>query len=183
MTGALAAHYAKALADSVFAPNSGITPQDAVAQLASAENLISGSKELQLALLSPAIPKARKVAVISKIADDLGLHRIVRNFLLVVTTHRRTHELKGMRQEFESAVDERLGWVRAEITSGRELSTAQREKIESALGTKLGKFIRADYKVDPAVLGGIRARVASREYDATLAGRLSGLRHQLVGNA
>jgi F-type H+-transporting ATPase subunit delta len=183
MTDALATHYAKALAEAVFAPNSSITPQDAVAQLASAESVVIGSKDLQLALLSPAVPKSRKIAVMSKIADHLGLHKVVRNFLLLVTTHRRIHELKAMREEFEKVVDERLGWVRAEVTSARELTGPQREEIERALGTKLGKFIRADYKIDPTVLGGIRARVASREYDATLAGKLTSLRQQLVGNA
>lgn len=183
MTGALAAHYARALADSVFAPNSGIDAHDAVRQLSVADDTISSSRELRVALLSPAIQKERKLAVIKKIAADLGLHRIVRNFLLVVTSHRRMHELTAMRQEFEKVVDERLGWLRAEITSAHELTAPQRQEVEKALGEKLGKMIRADYKVDPAVLGGIRARVASREYDATLAGRLSALRQQLIANA
>jgi F-type H+-transporting ATPase subunit delta len=179
MTGALSTHYANALTTAVFAPNAGLSPQDAVSQLANAEAVITGSKDLQLALLSPAVSKSRKIAVVSKIADVLGLHRIVRNFLLVVVTHRRTHELKTIRREFESGVDERLGWVRAEITSGRELTAAQREEIERALGGKLGKFIRADYTVDPAVLAGVRARVASKEYDATLRGMLDDMRQRL----
>lgn len=183
MTGALANHYAKALAGTVFGPNAGISPQDAVAQLAMAEGVITSSKDLQLALLSPAVQKSRKVTLMSGLADRLGVHRLIRNFLLVVTTHRRINELRGMRQEFELAVDERLGWVRAEITSARELTPEQRSEVERALGTKLGKFIRADYKVDPAVLGGIRARVADREYDATLSGRLAALRQQLMANA
>jgi F-type H+-transporting ATPase subunit delta len=138
---------------------------------------------LDVALLSPAVQKDRKIAVVSKVADKLGIHRIIRNFLLVVTSHRRIHELRAMRQEFESVVDERLGWLRAEITSAHELTPQQREEIERALGEQLGKFIRAEYKLDPAVLGGVRARVASREYDATLAGRLSALRQELVANA
>ncbi|MDQ2948168.1 MAG: ATP synthase F1 subunit delta [Acidobacteriota bacterium] len=179
MTGALSTHYARALADAVFGPNAGLPPQDAVAQLTNAETVITGSKDLQLALLSPAVSKSRKVAVVSKIAEVLGLHRIVRNFLLVVVTHRRTHQLKSIRQEFELVVDERLGWVRAEITSGRELTSAQREEIERVLGSKLGKFIRADYNVDPAVLAGVRARVASKEYDATLRGKLDDMRQRL----
>ncbi|MBV9404140.1 MAG: ATP synthase F1 subunit delta, partial [Acidobacteriaceae bacterium] len=177
--GALATHYAGALADAIFAPNSGIRPEDAVSQLRMAEELISGSKELQVALLSPAVTKNRKIAVISKLADALKLHRIIRNFLMVVITHRRTHELKGIRQSFELVVDNRLGWVRAEVTSGRELSAPQREEIERALGTKLGKFIRAEYKVDPALLAGVRARVASREYDATVKGKLESMRQRL----
>jgi F0F1-type ATP synthase delta subunit len=36
--------------------------------------------------------------------------------------------------------------------------------------------------VDPALLGGIRARVASREYDATVRGRLERMRQRLAAN-
>lgn len=180
MMDALATHYARALADAVFAPNSGLSPQDAVAQLAGAESLISGSKELQIALLSPAVNKARKLAVASKLAQDLGSHRIIRNFLLVVVTHRRIHELSAMRQSFELIVDERLGWIPADIASAKELSSEERKEIERALGTKLRRFIRAHYRVDPSLLGGVRARVGSREYDDTLRSKLESMRQQLA---
>jgi F-type H+-transporting ATPase subunit delta len=180
MTDALSTHYSRALADAVFAPNSGLSPQDALAQLAAAEHLISSSKELQIALLSPAVSKARKAAVISRLADDLGLHRIMRNFFMVVVKHRRTRELSAIRQSFELIVDERSGWIPAEIGSAKELSAEQRQQIERALGTKLDKFIRAHYEIDPALLGGVRARVASREYDASLRGKLESMRQRLV---
>jgi F-type H+-transporting ATPase subunit delta len=179
VSGALATHYARALADAVFREDSGLTPQDAIAQLKSAEGVVSGSKQLQIVLLSPAVSKGHKVAVLAKLADELGLHRLVRNFLSVVVAHRRTAELSAIREQFEQVVDERLGWVRAEIASARELSAQQREEIERALGTRLGKFIRADEKVDPALLAGVKARVASKEYDATLKGKLESLRQRL----
>jgi F-type H+-transporting ATPase subunit delta len=179
VAGALANHYARALADAVFAPNSGLAPREAVEQLRSAESLISGSKELELVLISPAVSKARKEAVISKLAEDLGVHRLIRNFLLVVISHRRTKELNAIAREFETVVDERLGWVPAEIASARELTRQQKEQIERVLGTKLGKFIRAHYKVQPELLAGIRARVASREYDASLRGKLESMRQHL----
>ena len=179
MAGALATHYANALADAVFGPHSGISPQDAVSQLAAAESLVSGSRELRIALLSPAVSKARKAAVLSKLADELGLHRLIRNFLQVLVRHRRIHELRGIHQSFALIVDERLGWIPAEIVSAKELTAAQREQIERALGTKLGKFIRAHYKVDPGLLGGIRADVGSREYDASLRGKLESMRQRL----
>lgn len=182
MTGALASHYARALADAVFRPDSGLSPQDAVEQFRAIEALVSGSQDLQRALLSPAVSKSRKEAVLSKLADELGVHRIIRNFLLVVVSHRRTHELAGMRQQFELAVDERLGWVPAEIASARELKPQQKEQIERALGTRIGKFIRAHYKVEPDLLAGVRARVASREYDATLRGKLESMRQRLAAS-
>lgn len=180
MTGALATHYARALADAVFAPDSGLSPDEAVAQMASVDSLISGSPDLKRALLSPAVNKREKSAVISKLADELGLHRLVRNFLLVIVSHRRVHELSGIRQEFQAVVDERLGWVPADITSAQELTPEQKGEIERALGTKLGKFIRANYRVDSGLLAGLRARVASKEYDASLRGKLESMRQRLA---
>jgi F-type H+-transporting ATPase subunit delta len=182
MAGALAGHYAKALADTVFAPDSGLSPQEAVEQFRTAEALVSGSKELQRALLSPAVSKSRKKSVVIKLGESLQLHRLIRNFLLVVVTHRRTRELHLMRQQFEAIVDERLGWVPAEIASAKELNEQQRQEVERILGAKLGKFIRPNYSVDPALLGGIRARVASREYDATVRGKLERMRQHLAAN-
>ena len=182
MSEALAIHYANALADAVFGPRSGVSAQDAVAQLSNVASLIAGSRELRVALLSPAVSKNRKAAVATRLADDLGLHRIVRNFLLTVIRHRRIHELGEISRSFALIVDERLGWIPAEITSAKELTPEQRERIERALGTKLGKFIRAQYKVDPALLGGIRADVASRQYDASLRGKLESLRQRLEMN-
>jgi F-type H+-transporting ATPase subunit delta len=182
MAGALAGHYAKALADAVFAANSGLSPQDAVTQFRAAEAMVSDSKPLQQVLLSPAVSKSRKKAVIGKLADRLALHRVIRNFLLVVITHRRTYELRAMRQHFEAVVDERLGWVPADIASARDLNEQQRKEIERVLGAKLGKFIRPTYSVDPALLAGVRARVASREYDATLRGKLESMRQRLAAN-
>jgi F-type H+-transporting ATPase subunit delta len=182
MADALSKHYASALADAVFAPGSGLEPGHALEQLQTVENMLTGSKDLERALLSPAVSKSRKKAVVSRLADDLGLHRLVRNFLLVLVSHRRTFALPAIRQEFQAVVDERLGWIPAEIASAKELSPEQRENIERVLGTKLGKFIRAHYTVDPALLGGVRARVASKEYDATVRGKLESMRQRLVAH-
>ncbi len=179
---ALSVHYAEALADAVFAPNAGVSPQDAVTQFRAAESMITGSRQLHFALLSPAVSRQKKQAVIVKLSDILGLPRVIRNFLLVVISHRRVLDLKAMRESFEEVVDSRLGWVRAEIASAHEVPAAQREEIERALGSKLGKFIRATYVVDPSLIGGVRARVASKEYDATVRGKLDNMRQRLAAN-
>jgi F-type H+-transporting ATPase subunit delta len=180
MQGALAHHYARALADSVFAPGSDLRPEDAVRQLRAVDELLAGSEQLLRALMSPAVTKPRKSAIAKRLAEELGVHRKIRNFLLVLVSHRRTKDLSAIRRSFEETVDERLGWLPAEITSARELTPAQREQIERALGTRLGKFIRAHYEVDRGLIGGIRARVASREYDASIRGQLESMRRRLA---
>jgi F-type H+-transporting ATPase subunit delta len=180
MPDALSVHYAAALANSVFAPNSGLSPEDAITQLRAAESVLSGSKQLEHALLSPAVSKLRRKAVVEKLGTELGFNRLIRNFLLVVVTHRRIHELPSMRRSFEAAVDERLGFVPAEIASAKELSGDQKQEIERTLAAKLGKSIRATYQTDPSLIGGIRARVASREYDASVKGKLESMRQRLA---
>jgi F-type H+-transporting ATPase subunit delta len=99
---------------------------------------------------------------------------------LVVVSHRRTKDLPGIRQEFAAEVDRRLGWIPADIASAQELSPQQKEELERTLGTKFGKFIRANYRVDPDLLAGIRVRVGSKEYDASLRGKLEGMRQKLT---
>ncbi len=179
MTGALAAHYAHALAEAVFAKDSGLTPETAGEQMRSVDELISGSPQLKTALLSPAINKQRKSAVLSYLGAEMGLHRLIQNFLLVIVSHRRTKDLHDIGLEFAAVVDERLGWVPAEITSAAELNAQERKEIEGSLSSKLGKKIRPHYQVDPSLLAGIRAHVASKEYDATLRGKLESMRETL----
>jgi F-type H+-transporting ATPase subunit delta len=183
VTGAVPTHYAEALAEAVFRPDSGLEPRDAIPQLKRVEDLMAESKDLQLVLSSPAVNKKHKVAVLSRLADEMGLHRLIRNFLMVVATHGRTARWKEIEARFEEIVDERLGWVRAEIASAQELTPQQREEIERALGENLGKYIRADYTIDRNLLEGIRARVASKEYDASLRGKLESMRRQLKTEA
>ncbi len=179
MSGAVPTHYAQALADAVFRPESGLDPRAAIEQLKQIEEMIGSSSDLQLVLNSPAVNKRRKAAVLSKLADQLGAHRLVRNFLLVVATHRRTAQWKEIEARFEEIVDERLGWVHAEISSAQELTAEQREEIERALGLTLGKFIRPNYTIERSLLEGVRARVASKEYDASLRGKLESMRRRL----
>jgi F-type H+-transporting ATPase subunit delta len=183
MAEALARHYAGALADAVFRPDSGLSPKDALAQLRNVVSTISEFKDLHIALLSPAVNKSRKQAIVSRIADQIGVHRLIRNFLLVVASHRRIRDLKEMLKSFDAIVDERTGWIPADITTARELNLEQRAEIERALGTKLGKFIRAHYHVDPALIGGVRAHVASKEYDASIRGKLDIMREHLHAGA
>jgi F-type H+-transporting ATPase subunit delta len=183
MAEAVSRHYAAALADTVFKPGSRIAPEDALKQLREVVSTVAGSRDLQLALLSPAVNKSRKQALLSRIADDLGVHRLIRNFLLVVVSHRRVQDLERILRDFDLIVDERTGWIPADIASAHELSPQQREEIERALGSKLGKFIRAHYRVDPSLIAGVRAHVASKEYDASIRGKLDGLRERLQGNA
>ncbi len=180
MTDALAVHYAEALADAVFAPDSGLKPEQAIEQMRTAAEFFAGSSDLHRILLSPAVLRSKKAALVGKIADDYAFHRLIRNFLMVVVEHRRAAELGRIVEGLEAAIDERLGLERAEIVSANELSDQQKREIEDALATTRGKRIRPIYQIDPAIVGGVIARLGSKEYDGSLRGRLQEMRRRLA---
>ena len=180
MTEACASHYARALADAVIPPDSGLEPRKAIEQLRSAENFLSASKEVQLVLASPLINKNDKLNLVRQLADRLGLHWTIRNFLLIIASHRRAGEIRRIRAQFEQIVDERLRLTAVHVISARELNPIQRAEIERVLAEKYGNAVEVEYKIDSLLIGGIKALVAAKECDATIRGGLERLRAQLL---
>ena len=178
-SSAIVSRYASALADVVTGP-SGMDTAQVVQQLRSFEALLAGSAPLQNALASPAVAASRKRAIVQKLADQLGLGKIARNFLLVLTDHRRLGALTPMIDAFEIQVDERLGFVRAEISSARDLEERQKAGLAEQLSRLTGKKVRARYAVEPDLIGGVVARIGSTVYDGSVRGQLNTLGRKLA---
>lgn len=172
--------YARALAEVVLDPGSRLDAQDVVKQLGNVENLLSDSADLRHVMFSPAVPAAKKRGVIAQLAGNLGLAPIVRNFLYVVIDHRRMEHLAAIREAFELAVDEALGFVKAEVTSAQSLSGPQRGSLEAGLIKLTGKRVRMQFAVDDSLIGGVVARIGSTVYDGSVRGRLDVLRRRLT---
>jgi F-type H+-transporting ATPase subunit delta len=180
MASALETRYAKALADVVLKPGSQLTPADAVKQIRAFEEAYASSPDLGLALASPAVPGGKKRAVLAQLAGILGLSKLIVNFLYVVSDHRRVGEIGRIRQAFETVVDERTGVVRADITSAQEMNPGQRQALEGELKKLTGKQVRAEYAVNPELIGGAVARTGSTIYDGSVKGQLEALRRMLT---
>ena len=179
MVTALTTHYARALADAVTGPGSDLTPEQAMVELRMVTDTLKSSPDLERCLLSPSVPRAKKEAVVSNVAGQLNTHRLIRNFLRLIVHHRRLGDLHGVRGEFEKIIDERTGFERADIVSAVNLAESQKQEIVSVLERASGRQIRPFFKTDPSILGGVIARLISKEYDGSLKGRLESLRQKL----
>ena len=179
MLSVAAVRYARALVDVVTAPRSAVDPAQALAELKSVEATIAGSETLRNALLSPAVAPARKRAVMARLLEP-GVSKPVRNFLFVVIDHRRIHEITRLVEAFEAQLDERLGFIRADVRSARALDEAQRAALEAQLSRLSGKKAKVRFSADPALVGGVIARVGSIVYDGSVRGQLERLRDKLA---
>ena len=67
----------------------------------------------------------------------------------------------------------------AEITSALPLTDDEKIVMEKDLQGMLGKSTQVNYKVDPAILGGVTIRIGDRILDGSVAGQLQDLRSSL----
>lgn len=181
MLSVVATRYAKALVDVVTAGGSKIDSAKVLGHLREVEEIIAESTELRNALLSPAVSPSRKRTVVAKITAPLGMAPQTLNFLYVVIDHRRVHEFSSIVEAFELLLDQRLGYIRADVTSAHVLNGSQRQELEEQLSRLAGKKAKLKFSTDPALVAGVIARVGSTVYDGSVRGQLEQLRTKLAG--
>ena len=170
MLSAVGTRYAKALIEVVMAPGSNIDPKQALADLRAIQKLIDGSTVLHNALLSPAVSPARKRAVMGAADRAYGCLRAVRNFAFVVIDHRRIHQFASMVEAFDILIDERLGFVRGDVSSASALTDTQRAGLDAELSRLTGKRTKLNFTIDPTL-----------HWRRGGAGRVVGIRRQRAG--
>ena len=171
--------YANALADIALEQGAG---EPAAKQLNEFGAAYAQSAELRTFLASPAVSIEAKHAVIEKITARLGASKIIRNFLFVLTDHRRTPLMPNVIATFQEVIRQRQGVAEAEVTSAVEMSAAQKKEMAATLAKLTGRKIEAKYELDPALLGGAVVRIGDTIYDGSLRSRLNEMRARLAGD-
>jgi F-type H+-transporting ATPase subunit delta len=179
ISSAVVNRYANALADVILSPASEVQGPQAIEQLRSFDAAVQGSSDLRLVLASPSVPVARKRAVIKDIAGRLEMSRVVMNFVLVLSDHRRSGALGQMLDAFEERLDERLGFVRAHVKSAVDLNAGQQEQLSGELSKLAGAPVKMRFAIEPDLIGGVTAKIGSRVYDGSVRGQLAELRKRL----
>ncbi len=171
--------YASALADVVT--NSGETEM-VKNELKTWEQLIAANADLQNAFANPAIAHASKEKVLEGLLEKTRPSRTTANFLRVLLRNSRLTELSEINSRFESVLEERSGSLSAEVTSARELSEAQRAELRSNIEKLTGKQVKLNFAVEPALIGGVVARIGSTVYDGSVKTQLENLKEEMIGS-
>jgi F-type H+-transporting ATPase subunit delta len=134
--------------------------------------------ELRSVLRNPQLEPAAKQAVLDDVLG--GADELVRNFLRLTAEKGRIGQIEEMAREFDRlmAVEERR--LNVELTTARELSEEEARDLLQQIEQASGRKIEAMRKVDPNLIGGFVLQAGSMRVDASVRGRLEGLRHELV---
>ena len=172
--------YARAFADVVMKTSSRLDPAGALQELRTIEALLKESDQLRRVLENPSIPGDRKRAVLDAIAKRLGTTRQVRNFIAVVTDHRRLPLFSEILKQLEQELNDRQGFAEAQVSTARPLSDHEKQMLEAEITRLTGKKVRARYEQDTSLLGGAVVQVGSTIYDGSVKGQLEKIQEQLV---
>src|SRR5215467_6869933 len=170
--------YARAFADVVVGKK--LDYGMSMGELRAFDALLNQSDTLRRVLENPAIPGEQKRSVIDAIAGKQGMMREVRNFIVVLTDHRRLPLYSDILRHVEQELNDRLGFAEAEVRSARPLSDGEKRLLEGQITRMSGRRVRAHYEQDTSLLGGAVIRVGSTVYDGSVKGQLNRIREQLV---
>jgi F-type H+-transporting ATPase subunit delta len=170
------ARYARALFDLALETKA----LDAVeADIASLRAALGESAELRRFLASPIFAAEAKGKTLAAIAQKAELSAVTGKFLGVLAANARAGVLPSAIACFGRLSAAHRGVVAAEVTSAVKLSAAQAKAVKSTLEKALGKEPQITARVDPTILGGLKVRVGSRLFDASLRSKLDSLKFAL----
>lgn len=145
--------------------------------------LMAGNHGLQSVVTNPAIPAAKKRALVDAMLAQAGSvsDPVARTLQMLADRDRLGLVPQIARMYGERLMDHRK-IVRAEVTTAVPIDAARSKAIADALGTATGRQVVVDAKVDGSILGGVVARVGSVVYDGSIARQLERMKEQLTGS-
>jgi F-type H+-transporting ATPase subunit delta len=178
---AVSSRYARALADAVTGGKLAtlLSPEQVEDQLQGFLGLMQESADLRNVLTSPAVKAKQKKALVETLGGKLDFSIVARNFLFILVDHKRIALLHEILPLFRVEIDQRQGIVQADVASAAPLGPEDRAKLEAALAQRTGKKVRAAYRVDSTLIGGVVTRVGSTVYDGSVREQLKILRAKL----
>ncbi len=140
--------------------------------------LFHGNPDYPKLLSAPNIGLSERLSILDQ-AFSGRVHRYVLSFLKLLCEQGHIRELPTCVERFNARYDEDRGIVHIKVTTAVPLTRDQKARIHKRMCAYTGKSVEESYRVDPAVLGGIRMEYDGKELDGTVRQRLEGLRKTL----
>ena len=165
---------ARNYAEALFAAGDQYGPLlDAVA------GAIQADERIATALESPRVSKAAKAQILERALRDEAPAEFVR-FLQAVVRRGRQGLLSEIAQEYQVLLDAKLNRVHAGVTLANEPDARTEKQVVERLTTALGREVRAYFRSDPKILGGVVVKVGDRIFDGSVRRRLTAMQRRML---
>lgn len=177
-TRASATRYARALFD-IVSKDAGV--EQAERDLSAFVDLVESHDELRAVLSNPAVPAARKRAIVEELLSRLALLTpAVAKLLLLLADRDRLVALSDVRTVYRERLRAHQGVIEAELTTASPISDERLSEFRARLATATGRHVTLTTSVDPTLIGGVVTRIGTTVYDGSLATQLQRMKQQLL---
>lgn len=110
-----------------------------------------------------------------------GISPLAVNLALLLVSKSEINLIGNINTEYNAMLNECRGIETAEIITAVPLDEKDREKLKTQIGALTGAKIELKEKIDPAILGGVIARVGGKLLDGSTRSKLAALKKNLEG--
>jgi len=135
---------------------------------------------LEKVLLNPAVPVPRKRAAVADLLAQAKFTPIVTKLLTLLADRDRLVLIPDLLASYRDRLLEHRGVVRAEVTTASTLDPGRADAIRQGLAALTGRTVQLATKIDPAIVGGLIARIGSTVYDGSVTRQLEKMKERLT---
>ena len=139
---------------------------------------VAGGGDFLAALESPKIKFEVKSRLLTERLGDINPMAL--NLALLLISKSGIGMIGEIALEYQRLLNAHRGIQAADVTTVLPLEDADKQKLETKLGTLVGAKVEIKSKVDPAILGGIIVRVGGKLLDGSARSKLLALKKELV---
>jgi F-type H+-transporting ATPase subunit delta len=173
-----AIRYARALLDVAVKEKANL--EQIESELSQFADLFKQYPLLEKVLLNPAVPLPRKRAAVADLLAQARFMPIVSKLLTLLADRDRLVLVPDLLTAYSDRLLDFRGVVRAEVTTASPLDGPRAEAIQQGLAALTGRTVLLATKIDPAIIGGLVARIGSTVYDGSVARQLEKMKERLV---
>ena len=137
------------------------------------------SNDLNELISSPVYTRRQLGDAIGGLAKAMDLTSLMTNTLGLMAANRRLFVLPHLITALRNLIAEQKGEVTADVTSAKELSAAQVDKLAQALKASVGKDVKINAAVNEDLIGGLIVKVGSKMIDTSIRSKLANLQNAM----
>jgi F-type H+-transporting ATPase subunit delta len=134
------------------------------------------------ALTNLLYPIELREKVMAQLISELQADQFMANFLNLVLQKKRADILPEIASEFQALVDADQNVSRGKLITATEISGDLQAKVQSTLENITRKKVILSTEIDPAIIGGIVAKVGDLVMDGSIKTQLAGLSESIKGS-
>ncbi len=132
------------------------------------------------ALSNPILPKNTRRLILDRILEKLKLSKMTANFLVLLQDKGRIGHIQAINRTYQHLVDEVGNIQRATVVTAQAVDAKAQADLKATLEKLTGKTIVLETQVDPAIIGGVVARVGDLTLDGSIKTQLKNLKESLI---